>query len=140
MGAMIKLFGNNGFGVPLSILIDADAAADTATKYGIDVADLNQRSVWVSSPDLEAEYVQALGSMVVWAAIESSPLFSRNERGNCAATGSAGARTDADVSAFCRRSKYKVRAAMVVAKLLSAQNAATVQSLNRLLGEIAVPQ
>jgi putative ATP-dependent endonuclease of the OLD family len=137
MGAIIKLFGSSGFNVPLTMLVDVDASADTARKFGVAEADLNANGVWVSTPDLEAEYVAALGAATVWAAIDTSSLFSPNERGNCAATGPGGARTDDDVSAFCRRRKYKVKAAMVVAGLLDATTAPKIKSVNDLLGSIA---
>jgi putative ATP-dependent endonuclease of OLD family len=137
MGAIIKLFGKSGFDIPLSILIDADASAETAKKLGIDEADLAANGVWVSTPDLEAEYVAALGAAIVWAAIDASSLFSPNERANCATTGTGGTRTDADVAAFCGRSKYKVRAAMVVASLFTTTSASTIKTINDLLDSIA---
>ena len=139
MGAIIKLFGRSGFDIPLSILIDADASSDTAKKLSVAEADLAARGVWVSTPDLEAEYVAALGAASAWAAIDASSLFSPNERANCTATGSAGTRTDDDVAAFCRRSKYKVRAAMIEASLLDAASAQRITSINDLLDSIAAP-
>jgi putative ATP-dependent endonuclease of OLD family len=137
MGAIIKLFGTSGFNVPLTILIDADAAAGTAKKLGVAAADLNANGVWISTPDLETEYVTALGAATVWAAIDASSLFSPNERASCTVTGPGGTRADDDVSAFCRRSRYKVKAAMVVAGLLDATTAKKIKSVNDLLGSIA---
>lgn len=134
MGAIFKLFGPNGFNVPLSILVDEDAADPTAAKMGIPRADLNAHSAWVSDPDLEAEYVTALTGAAVWATIDASPLFTNNERANCAVS-AGGIRTDADVMAFCR--KYKVAAAMVVAQLLTATTAKSITSVANLLDEIA---
>lgn len=136
MGAIIKLFGAAGFNIPLTILIDADASAETAKKLGIAEADLAAKGVWVSTPDLEAEYVTALGAATVWTAIGASPLFSPNERANCAMTGPGGTRTDADVAMFCGRSKYKVRAAMVVADLLDQASAPNIGTINHLLGSL----
>jgi hypothetical protein len=60
MAAILALFGDTGFQIPLSLLIDADATADMAARLGIPESDLNSRSVWVSAPDLEAEYVAAI--------------------------------------------------------------------------------
>ncbi|MGB3698435.1 MAG: AAA family ATPase [Gordonia sp. (in: high G+C Gram-positive bacteria)] len=139
MGAIIKLFGNSGFDIPLSLLIDSDAAVKTAKTLGIAEADLGRNSVYVSDPDLEAEYVQALGPDVVWSAIEKSRLFSSNERENCSASGPDGTRTAQDVADFCRRKGkgYKVRAAMIVAPLITQHTARTILSINRLLDEIA---
>lgn len=140
MGAIIKLFGKSGFDIPMSMLIDKDATAATAKVLGIAEADLESNAVKVSDPDLEAEYVTALGEDVVWQAIEASTLFSNNERANCAATGPAGVRTADDVAGFCRSSsKHKVRAALVVAPLLTDGIAKQIASVERLLAEITAP-
>lgn len=138
MGAIIKLFGEHGFDIPMSLLIDRDAAAATSEKLEVPEAALAGHSVHVSDPDLEAEYVNALGADVVWSAIEASPLFTSNERQNCQASGPGGTRTAEDVAAFCRRKGkgYKVRAAMVVVPLLTAATAKAIASINRLLDEI----
>lgn len=138
MGAVLKLFGSDGFDIPLALLIDQDAAAATADKLGIDEADLEASHVWVSNPDLEAEYVRALGADVVWAAIDASTLFSNSERGNCALSGDGGARTAEDVAAFCRRKGgYKVKAAMVVAPILTQATASSIKSIDDLLAHAA---
>jgi putative ATP-dependent endonuclease of OLD family len=134
MGPIHTMFGPTGFQIPLSVLIDADAEQATATKLGIQVADLTAHSVWVSRPDLEGEYVAALGAAAVWTAIQTSGLFTSNELGNCAATGPAGTRTDDDVAAFCRRnSNYKVRAAIAVASALTEPTARKITSIESLL-------
>jgi putative ATP-dependent endonuclease of OLD family len=139
MGPIITLFGGSGFQVPMSLLIDADAKAETARKLGVAEGDLNASSAWVSDPDLEGEYVAALGAGVAWKALETCGLFSRNELANCTATGPGGTRTDADVAAFCRRSKagYKVRAAMAVADVLTPETARLIGSIRSLLDEFA---
>ncbi|MFF1820584.1 ATP-dependent endonuclease [Kribbella sp. NPDC058245] len=138
MGAIIKLFGKDGFDVPISMLIDADAANETAAKLGVPVSDLKLNSVWVSTPDLEAEYVAALGADAVWSAVSSSPHFKPNELTVGPISGTGGSRTEADVAAFCRwNSKYKVRAAMTVAPLLTASSASAISSIDKLLNEIA---
>ena len=139
MGAILALFGNDGFRIPLSLLIDADVVSVTAAKLGVPEAGLVARSVWVSDPDLEAEYVAAVGAGAVWEGLQRCGMYTSNELGLCAATGSGGTRTDADVAAFCRRkgAGYKVRAAMVVAGLLTPETARKVRSINMLLGEFA---
>lgn len=140
MGAIIKLFGKSGFDIPMSMLIDADATKDTATKLGVTEAELSKHSVWVSTPDLEGEYVAALGAEAVWAALEASPLFSSNERASCALSGPGGTRTAEDVADFCRRKNknYKVRAAMVVAPLLDETTASSIVSIETLLNAITL--
>ena len=137
MGAIIKLFGSAGFDIPMSLLIDLDAVGATAAKLGVPATDLHLHSTWVSDPDLEAEYVAALGTGTVWTAIENSTLFSDNERANCNSSGPGGTRTADDVAAFCRSSsKHKVRAALVVAPLIGDPQARAIGSINKLLDEI----
>lgn len=137
MGAIIKLFGAAGFDIPMSLLIDKDATADTAAKLGVPETDLHLHSTWVSDPDLEAEYVTTLGAATVWTAIEQSALFSNNERSNCSASGPGGTRTVEDVAAFCRSSsKRKVRAALVVAPLIGEAEARALPSISKILDEI----
>jgi len=135
--AVVKVFGPDGFDIPMSLLIDQDAAADRALKFGVAVGDLYLRSTWVSAPDLEAEYVRAVGPEIVWEAIENSSMFSRNDRANCNASGPRGTRTVEDVAEFCRKnSKTKVRAALVVAPLIGEAEASRIESICRLLDEI----
>ena len=138
MGAIWQLFGPDGFDVPMSLLIDRDAVTDTASKLGVAEADLNSHSVWISERDLEEEYTAAIGSDVLWNAIDASGQFSKNELNNCQSTGPAGTRTTDDVAAFCRfKSTYKARAAIVVAGLLDEPTARKIKSIEDLLGEIA---
>ena len=138
MGAIWQLFGPDGFDVPMSLLIDRDAVTDTASKLGVAEADLNSHSVWISERDLEEEYTAAIGSDVLWNAIDASGQFSKNELNNCQGTGPAGTRTADDVAAFCRfKSTYKARAAIVVAGLLDEPTARKIKSIEDLLGEIA---
>jgi putative ATP-dependent endonuclease of OLD family len=140
MGAIVKLFGSNGFQVDMSILIDEDAMDDVAKKTGVDKADFATSSIWVSTPDLEVEYVAALGAGAVWTAVTASGLFSPAELTNCPSSGPSGGRTDADVAAFCGfKSTYKVRASMAIAALLSPSSAASIPSIENLLSEIAAP-
>ena len=137
MAAILALFGSAGFRIPLSLLIDADATAATAAKLCIPESDLNSRSVWVSDPDLEAEYVVAVGAAGMWTALLGSGMFSPNELAQCAATGPGGGRCEADVAAFCRRkSTYKVRAAIVAADLLTPETAAKIKAVASVLDEI----
>lgn len=138
MGAVLALFGPSGFGISMEMLVDEDARDDIASKLGVPAADLEQHRVWVSVQDLEDEYTAALGASKLWKALETSGLFSANELRNCQASGAGGARTDADVAAFCRtKSTYKVRAAIVVADLLDADAARAIKSVDALLSAVA---
>ncbi len=99
MAAIVKLFGADGFQVPMSLLIDEDARETTADALRVDPADLEKHGVWICHPDIEAEYVAALGPAAVWEGIEKSGLFSANQRNNCEKTGAGATRTHDDVAA-----------------------------------------
>lgn len=135
MKAILKLFGAQGFDIPLRLLIDEDARDETASAVGVAAGDLEAQPIFVSNPDLEAEYVSAIGAAEFWTALTASALFSPNELANCTCSGPIGTRTSADVAAFCRRNKsgYKVRAAMVAAKHLTEATARNVRSVQALL-------
>jgi putative ATP-dependent endonuclease of OLD family len=53
MSAIITLFGRTGFQVPMSLLVDADAKAETAEWLAVAEGDLAANSAWVCDPDLE---------------------------------------------------------------------------------------
>ncbi|MDO4254046.1 MAG: AAA family ATPase [Kocuria sp.] len=131
-----KLFGPDGFRIPVSRLIDHDATAKLADALGVPEEDLDQHSVHVSKVDLEDEYVLALGATAVHSALEDSDHFSRNELANIKATGTNGKPTNAEVAQFCRKNKYKVRSALAVLPLLTTENASSIASIESLLSEI----
>lgn len=134
MGAIHTLFGPAGFDVPLSLLVDADAEAGTASQLGVTVANLNMNGVWVSRADLEDEYVAALGASTVQAALAASSLFKPNQLRLLVSTGQGGVFTDADVAGFCR--KYKANAALVAAGLLTDATARSIASIEGLLSQV----
>ncbi len=133
------LFGPSGFDISARVLIDQDAVTKTAPEFEVAAEDLENdvalaaKGVFVSRVDLEAEYTTAMGSDRLWKAIEESKLFSDNERATCKPTGASGERTAADVAAFCRYKKRKVRAALLVVDQLTKEEAARVTSVVQLL-------
>lgn len=132
-----KLFGSDGFRIPVSRLIDDDATDKIAAALGVAEADLSHHSVHISISDLEDEYVSALGATAVHEVLKSCGHFSRNELANVKATGTNGEVTNADVAEFCRKNKYKIRSALAVIPLLTKENASSIVSIESLLNEIA---
>jgi putative ATP-dependent endonuclease of the OLD family len=138
VGPVLRLFGPQGFQVPLSFLIDKDAEAETAQKLGVPEADLGLHGVYVCAQDLEDEYVRAIGPGPMWTALTSSGLFSTNELANCVPTGSNGDRTQDDIAAFCRKRARgcKMRAGIVAAEALDRTTAVKITPVNDLLAAI----
>ncbi|WP_020578324.1 ATP-dependent nuclease [Actinopolymorpha alba] len=142
MPAIVTLFGPTGFDIPLALLIDEDARDKTAKKLGVapdDLEDLEDYPCFISAPDLEGEYVDALGAAKAWDALENSGLFSKNTLDNCNKSGADGTRTAVDVAEFCRHRNNKVLAAMAIAEVLDKDTAAGIVSVNDLLDEIENP-
>ncbi|MGY1839119.1 MULTISPECIES: ATP-dependent nuclease [unclassified Modestobacter] len=134
MGAINTLFGSEGFDVPLSMLIDADAQAETAAKLGVSTADLNEKFVWVSQADLEDEYVAALGAAPLQAALSTSTLFKPNQLKKLMPTGPSGTFTNSDVASFCR--SFKVQCALVAVSLLDEASAHAITSIEGMLAQV----
>lgn len=141
MGPFQKLFGADGFRIPMSQLIDEDAQDSVAKNLGVKISELESNLVWTSLSDLEDEYVQALGKDAVWAALQSQGQFSSGELMNCKPTGPGGTHTEADIAFFCRglekkKSAYKVKAALSVFSLFRPETAKKVTSIDSLLSGI----
>jgi putative ATP-dependent endonuclease of OLD family len=142
MPAIVTLFGPTGFDIPLALLIDEDARVKTAKKLKVDPGDLEtleDTPCFISDPDLEGEYVAALGADEAWDALEISGLFSSGQLRNCAASGTGGKRTEGDIAEFCRHKDRKVYAAMAIVEALDEDTAAAITSINDLLDEIEKP-
>ncbi len=139
MAAVRKLFGDDGFRVPLSRLIDEDAEDDVADELGVNVGDLAKHSVWVCRKDLEDEYVRALGPAEVWGALSTKGYFKKGELASCIPSGPGSTYTHDDVADFCRRKKsgYKVNAALSILHLLTPENARQIPGIEKLLVEIS---
>lgn len=131
-----KLFGPDGFRIPVSRLIDDDATKKVADALKVGKDKLGHHSVHISKNDLEDEYVSAFGATAVHTALKSSGHFSQNELANVEATGADGELTNADVANFCRTAKYKVRSALAVLPLLTKENASSIASIESLLNEV----
>lgn len=137
MPAILKLFGPSGFQIPLSILIDEDARKETADVLGVDPAHVEQHGVFVSQPDLEGEYIAAIGHEETWDILVESGLFTTHKLKSWPATGPGGTRTAGDVRGFCL--KNKVHAAMAIERTLDQAAAAKITSVCAVLDKIAKP-
>ncbi|PAU67182.1 ATP-dependent endonuclease, OLD family protein, partial [Bifidobacterium italicum] len=135
MPAWRRVFGEHGFQVPLTQLVDADAAAAIAREYGVRVADLPGRHVWVSHPDLEGEYVRALGADAVFDALAKGG-FSRGELESMRRKRVDGELDEAEVARFCRIRANKTRAVLAVMPAIDAAAARRIASVQRLLDDV----
>lgn len=136
MPAWSRVFGDRGFQVPLTQLIDADAADAIAHEYGVRVDDLPSRHVWVSHPDLEGEYVRALGANAAFDALAQGG-FGRGELEQMRRKRVDGTLDEAEVARFCRTRANKTRAVLAVMPAIDAAVARRIASVQRLLNDAA---
>lgn len=135
-----KLFGPEGFDVPIFRLIDKDAVENMAKKLNVPVQQLSSKHVYVSQCDLEEEYVKGLAPGFVWKAMSEGDNFSKAEidawqrKWNNKQTP-----TKQQVADFCRANNNKVPACMSVLDVLTPANAGKIKSINALLDAVVGP-
>lgn len=129
-----KLIGKDGFGIPILGLVDDKEQGSWLGAFGGKPKHVLGTSLWVSTPDLEAEYAHAFtGPGLAMALVDGG--YCRED----AVLQSAGVSALADVSeeaaaAFCR--KGKTDAAAVVAAQLSSATAGKIASVAGLLNAL----
>ena len=129
MRNVLKIFGEEGFGLRVSILVDEDAEEDMASALQVEVEDLSSKSIFVSRKDLEAEYTAAIGADKLWKALRESSLFTPNILKNCTISGDAGIPSADELSEFCRHKKRKISCAVVACRLLDEISSPQVSSV-----------
>lgn len=133
MKVVESIFGAGGFDIPLFELIDEDAVDDAAKRLDIGAGDLETHFVFVSSRDLEDEYVRTIGAKKLWTRMKAARTFSRNVLSLCK-TGPDGFPTEADLATFIRsKSNRKIPSALLAAELIDETNAHGVKSVTKLL-------
>lgn len=137
MPAMLKLFGPSGFQIRLAMLVDEDARGAIAGALGVDAAAVEQHGAFVCQPDLEGEYIAAIGFEKTWAIFEASGLFTSHKLESWPITGPDGKRTDEDVRKFCL--KNKVHAALAIAPTLDQATAEKISGVCAVLDAITRP-
>ncbi len=133
MPHVLDIFGENGFGLRVSILVDEDAEEDMANALGTKKEDLASKFVYVSRRDLEEEYVAAIGADRLWKALGESSLFTRNMLNTCTILDDSGKPNKDELAEFCRRKKNKIFSAVVACKLLDGASAQRVSSVIEVL-------
>lgn len=108
MPHVLDIFGESGFGLKVSILIDEDDGrnlAKLAKSLGVTVDNLAEKSVFVSRKDLEDEYVSAIGADRLWNAMCNSSLFTKNMLKCCKIAPGAATPNEQDLAKYCRSNK-----------------------------------
>ena len=141
MKVVESIFGSGGFNIPLYELVDDDNREDIAKRVGADStdpADLAAHHMFISSNDLEDEYVRAIGASRIWRVIKSMKVFSKTELRQCE-LGGDGNPTEASLAAFIReKTSRKIPSAIVAASLVDTENAPKIQSVARLLNALEI--
>lgn len=129
MRNVLRIFGEEGFGLRVSILIDEDAEVELANALDVKVQDLSSKSVFVSRKDLEAEYIAAIGPDELWKALGESSLFTPNMLKNCVISDGSGTPSEDKLAEFCRHKKRKTSCAIVACRLMDKASAPRVSSI-----------
>ena len=133
MPHVMSIFGENGFGMQVSVLIDEDAEAYTARSLGVQVNNLASKAVYVSRIDLEDEYVSAIGAAKLWDKLGESSLFSPEVLQTCAITDDASIPDEDQLASFCRHKRNKIACAVIASETLTKDSAEKVSSVIEVL-------
>ena len=126
-----KLIGKDGFGIQILGLVDEREQGSWLGAFGGKPKDVLGTSLWVSAPDLEAEYAEAFtGPGLAQALIDSGYCKEPDILQSAGATSLADV-TEEAAAAFCR--KGKTEAAAAVASQLDAATAEKITSVAGLL-------
>ena len=139
MKVVESIFGTGGFNIPLYELVDEDAVKDVARRAGAnpeDPSDLARHRVFVSTSDLEDEYVRAIGARKLWDKIVGAGLFSKTVLSLCELEAD-GYPTEENLAEFIRsKTNRKIPTALAATTLIDASNAHEVDSVARLLTKL----
>lgn len=134
-----EVYGPCGFDIPIVGMVDEDHRIAWAAAVGVPAAELegSGRGFAVCEPDLEAEYVAALGRDFVVAAIAASPLM--GEASLLRSTGASSVETLSPqmIREYCGHKKRKVLAALAVGQALDTDSAAKLTPIVSLLDRVA---
>jgi len=130
-----EVYGPRGFDVPLVGMVDEDHRSTWADVVGVPAAQLDKAGSGyvVCAPDLEGEYVTALGVDAVVAAIADSPLLGESSLLRSTSSSSTSELTAEQLIEFCGHKKRKVLAALAVGQALDATSAGKLAPILSLL-------
>ncbi|QGG95447.1 ATP-dependent nuclease [Actinomarinicola tropica] len=128
-GPSIRLFGTDGFGVPLAGLVDEAEAGDVASALGVAEADIASHRFQVARPDLEGECVAGLGVGDHLALLVESGHYEEEHVVKGCGASSASLIDPDDYLAWCGRKRNKVRVAVALAAALTEPAARSLRPL-----------
>lgn len=130
------IFGEEGFGVPVTLLIDEDAVHTVSDKLNIASKNFGLNDIYVSYRDLEDEYVSAIGAAKLWSNLQDSSLFTPGELNNCIPSDRADTPNEKELADFCRKKRYKTSCAVVACSSLDKNSSKNVDSVMKVLGNV----
>lgn len=130
-----KLIGKDGFGIEILGLVDEKEQGSWLGAFGGKPKNVLGRSLWVSAPDLEAEYAQAFTGPGLARALVDGGYCKQSDILQSAAVSTIADVTEEAAAAFCR--KGKTEAAAVVASQLDAETSTKISSVAGLLNVLS---
>ena len=133
-----RLFGPDGFNLPISGLLDEDARVDWAEAIGYSPADIESDPRFqICVPSLEGVYVDCLGVKRTLECLIAGPGFS--EGGICQATGmDLNVMTKEALSDYCNNKKRKVTSALAIAAGLTKIDAEALGPITKILRSVGM--
>jgi putative ATP-dependent endonuclease of OLD family len=128
-GPSIRLFGDEGFGVPLAGLVDEAEAGDVATALDVAESDIGSHRFQIAKPDLEGECVSGLGIADHLALLVASAHFTEEYVVKQCGAATAAAIDPAAYLAWCGRKRNKVRVAVALAAAMTEPAARSLRPL-----------
>jgi putative ATP-dependent endonuclease of OLD family len=132
-----KLIGKDGFNVKLLGLVDEAESAMWHGTIGGRPRDVFGSQLWVSAPDLEAEYCDALGGPNAARALIASTMCSERTILQACNAADIDHVDPAALAHYCRGDGRKVTAAVAIASHLTQSSAVAITSVAGLLAEVA---
>lgn len=115
----IRLFGADGFGVPLAGLVDKAEARLVAKALGINKADLDGHRFQVANPDLEGECITCLGVSRHIKLLVASGHFEKRFILKQLGAPKVSAISPKDYQQWCGRKNNKIRVAIALAAAMT---------------------
>lgn len=125
----IRLFGADGFGVPLAGLVDEAEAGDVASALDVAETDIASHRFQVAKPDLEGECLAGLGVADHLALLVASGHYDEQHVVKQCGAISAAAIDPAAYLAWCGHKRRKVRVAVALAAALTEPAARSLRPL-----------
>ena len=134
---VIRVLGDEGYGIPTLGLCDLDARDRWAKALGIAASQLSRFGYMVCNPDLEGEVTTALGADRFLTLITKASFIEERSILKACGVSRLGKIGEKDAASYWRRKNNKVRVAAALAAALTEADALKLVSIGNLLEQVS---